>query len=146
MERQITIRTAKPEDARFLSALSAQLGYPCDEGEVESRIRRIAGLEEEDVLVAEDAGRVIAWTSVQVARHFYLEPFAEISGFVVEETFRNRGVGRELLDAAAHWAKDKGCGTLRLKTNVTRKDAHRFYENNGFERTKEQYVYLRSIV
>jgi len=32
-----------------------------------------------------------------------------------------------------------------LKTNVKRKEAHRFYENNGFKKVKEQYVYVKEL-
>jgi len=145
MKDQITIRTARAEDAPILSKLAAQLSYPCNEGDVRSRIQQSAGLEDEDVLVAEKEGMVVAWTSVKVVRHFYLDPFVEISGFVVDETCRSQGVGGKLMEAAALWVKNKGYHTLRLKANVTRKDAHRFYENNGFKRTKEQYVFVRAI-
>ncbi|SLM18483.1 Acetyltransferase family protein (fragment) [uncultured spirochete] len=34
---------------------------------------------------------------------------------------------------------------MRLKTNIVRVEAHRFYENMGFERTKTQYTYVKKL-
>jgi GNAT superfamily N-acetyltransferase len=46
---------------------------------------------------------------------------------------------------AERWTAEKGLSVLRLKTNVIRVDAHRFYENMGFERTKTQYTYVKQL-
>ena len=43
------------------------------------------------------------------------------------------GVGRLLLDAAAAWARERGCSHLQLDSGLGRKDAHRFYLANGME-------------
>jgi len=146
MNESIIIRSAKKEDAPDLAELAGQLGYPCKEADVRSRVERIVRNKNETILVAEDSGIVIAWTSVQIIEHFYLEPFAELSGFVVDAGRRSQGIGKALMDAAEAWVKGKGLDYLRLKTNVIRKDAHRFYERNGFTKTKEQYVYGKAIL
>ncbi|HUP64287.1 MAG TPA: GNAT family N-acetyltransferase [Thermoanaerobaculia bacterium] len=44
------------------------------------------------------------------------------------------GIGRRLLELAMEKAAEAGCYKLVLSSNSRRTDAHRFYENLGFER------------
>ena len=58
---------------------------------------------------------------------------ALIEGVRVAAAFRSRGIGGVLLAWAIDRAKQRGCHMLQLTTNKSRLDAHRFYENLGFE-------------
>jgi GNAT superfamily N-acetyltransferase len=51
----------------------------------------------------------------------------------VDEKYRGRGIGRELMLWAIERAKQKGCIAIQLTTDAARTDAHRFYENVGFK-------------
>ena len=51
----------------------------------------------------------------------------------VDSKYRGRGIGKEMMRWAIRRAGEKGCKTVQLTTNNERKDAHRFYENLGFE-------------
>ncbi|SLM13606.1 putative Acetyltransferase, GNAT family [uncultured spirochete] len=143
--RALMIRSATLEDSPALASLAGQLGYPASPEKVRERLPRYIGAPEARVIVAEHEGQVIGWTSIEVVDHFYLDKFAEISGFVVDERFRGQGVGHALMQEAERWTAAHGLSTLRLKTNVVREDAHRFYENLGFERTKTQYTYVKKL-
>lgn len=141
----LRIRDALPEDCGRLAALAGQLGYPCDARQVRERISPYLGGERCRIIVAEAGGVVVGWTSLDLVEHFYLDPFVEISGFVVDEGCRGRGIGKAIMDEAVEWARGKGCSLLRLKANALRKDAHRFYENYGFRKVKEQYVFVKDL-
>lgn len=141
----LVIRDARLEDSQALAMLSAQLGYPTTDSEVKARLPRYLDSDESCVIVAQYRGQVIGWTSVEIVDHFYLDKFVEISGFVVDVEQRGRGIGHMLMREAERWTAEKGLSVLRLKTNVIRVDAHRFYENMGFERTKTQYTYVKQL-
>ncbi len=141
----LIIRSARLEDSAALATLSEQLGYPANAAEVKTRLPRYIGAPERRVIVAELDGKVIGWTSIEIVDHFYIEKFAEISGFVVDAAHRSRGVGHALMAEAERWTSEMGLPGLRLKTNVVRVDAHRFYEGMGFERTKTQYTYVKKL-
>jgi GNAT superfamily N-acetyltransferase len=145
VSEECRIRKAVSDDYPFLADLACQLGYPCEPLEVKSRIVRYLDSPYCAILVAEEGEAVLGWTSLEVVDHFYLPRFAEISGLVVDEGHRGRGLGAVLIAAAGAWASERGLAVLRLKTNVTRKDAHRFYEKLGFQKTKEQYVYMKRL-
>jgi len=128
-----------------LVKLAEQLGYPCLENVVKERIKSYINNNKCRILVAEIEGKVVGWASLDLIQHFYIDPFVEISGFVVDENYRNRGIGREIIKEIEVWTKIKKCKIVRLKTNTKRIDAHRFYENNGFKNLKEQIVYVKEM-
>lgn len=143
--KDLVVRAAFLEDAPALIPLAAQLGYPCREDRVRERLAAILASDSATVLVAEAGGRVVAWTSVEIVDHFYVDPVAEISGFVVDEGHRSRGIGAALMRGAESWAKNHGMEKLRLRANAIRLDAHRFYEREGFSRSKTQVVFVKPL-
>jgi len=142
----VVVRACRGADCQSLASLATQLGYPCTEDEVRQRLPRHQGREACVILVAELGGRVVAWESLEVVDRFYLDRYAEVTGLVVDEAWRGRGIGGKLVSAAESWARSVGLELLRLKTNSQRRDAHRFYQGLGFEKTKEQFVYVKRIV
>ena len=107
-----------------------------------ARPRLTAALEAADagVLVAEEGEAFIGLCSVYIdlesvryGRRCWIEDLA------VDPGQRSRGVGRELLDAAKDWARERGATHVELDSGSTRKDAHRFYEREGPSWTGMQY-------
>lgn len=146
MNDNLRIRKAVPEDATMLTKLTAQLGYPCTQQEIVERLEPYRNISYGIVFVAVLNDTVVGWISLNTVRYFYVRPFIEVSGFVVDEKERNKGVGRRLLEAAEVWVKVQGYYRLiRIRTNIIREDAHRFYENNGYRKVKEQRVYMKEI-
>lgn len=137
----LSIRDARPGDEAALAKLAVQLGYPTRVEAVAARIVKYFGNSEERVIVAELDGGVVAWTSVALVDHFYTPRCVEISGLVVDSNLRGRGIGATLLGEAKRWAAELGVATVRLRANVVRTEAHRFYERQGFARVKQQIVF-----
>ncbi|HJW09461.1 MAG TPA: GNAT family N-acetyltransferase, partial [Holophagaceae bacterium] len=70
---------------------------------------------------------------------------AEVGGLVVDEAFRGRGLGSQLMAAAEAWAQAKGFATVRLRSRLQRERAHAFYHQLGYEETKRQVVLEKSL-
>lgn len=135
------IRDAAFGDADRLSDLAGQLGYPVETEEVVRRLAKYDKNPNERVIVAVIDGEVIGWTSTGIVDHFYTPVFVEISGLVIDSLARGKGAGKQLLDEVKRWALEKGLTSIRLRANIIRKDAHRFYEREGFIRRKEQIMF-----
>ncbi|MFH1143171.1 MAG: GNAT family N-acetyltransferase [Candidatus Eisenbacteria bacterium] len=136
----MVIREAHPRDAASIAALAGQLGYRVTETEIAGRLR--SGSHRRAILVAEDGrGEPAGWAEVTGTHHLISGPVAELAALIVDESRRGQGIGRGLVQRALLWARHNGYPILRVRTNVLRERAHRFYADQGFEREKTQYVF-----
>ena len=139
------IRPANASDSKELAELATQLGYPCSDAVVFERLRAFPGNKEQALLVAAVNQKAVAWIYLEVIDRFYIDQYVEITGFVVHEKYRNMGCGKLLISYAEKWAIEKGIKTIRLKSNVIRKEAHDFYIRNGYIKNKDQYAFMKQI-
>ncbi|WP_410211343.1 GNAT family N-acetyltransferase [Aquirhabdus sp.] len=141
----VIIRKAQLDDAAILVELSRQLGYPATVAEILKRLETILSQFDQQVLIAEIYGRVVGWVHTFTAYRVESSPFAEIGGLVVDQSFRGKGIGLELVSQSRQWARDQGLGQIRVRSNVTREAAHRFYQRIGFEQSKTSIVFSMQI-
>ncbi len=141
---ELRIRTAKSEDALLVSALTRELGYQATEKEIKDRLEKISADDEQEVFVAEDS-TVIGWLHIAITGPLESEPFAEIRGVIVKKEFRGKGIGTRLINIGEEWAKNKGCGKLRVRTNTKRKETIDYYKKIGFELKKKQEIFDKEI-
>ncbi len=141
----IEIRIADMNDGAAIACLADQLGYPTSIRQSELRLGPVLRSPEHAVFVACRDGEVIGWVHVFTAQRLETDPFAEIGGFVVAESHRRHGIGRQLVAAAEKWARERGVAALRVRSRLNRGDAHRFYEQLGFARYKEQRVFAKPL-
>src|SRR5579862_5219914 len=135
------IRPATLEDASEIARLGVQLGYEMSESPTRERLAYIVSSPDHEILVCADSGGLIGWIGLQVVHGIAAGTYAELSGLVVDELFRSKGIGGRLLSAGESWSAERGFRSLRVQTNTIRLDAHRFYERLGYRRVKEQRVY-----
>jgi GNAT superfamily N-acetyltransferase len=138
------IRAATTDDAIALAVLSGQLGYPADAATVLRRLDGVAAHHAGMVLVAVDPhGGLAGFAHVEPRRPLIAEPFAELAALVVSETARGQRVGSALLAAAEAWAREQGFASMRVRSNILRERAHRFYLREGYAEKKRQSVFLK---
>ena len=141
----MNIREAILSDVPTLADLASQLGYPCTPEQMAVRLEMLSSRHGNGVLVAEDESGVVGW--LHVSGMYFLESaaYAEVLGLIVDKDHRGKGIGKQLLDGAARWAAEHGYNKLRVRSNLIREDAHRFYEREGFRRVKTQVVLDRRL-
>lgn len=139
------VREVEPGDVERVAVLATQLGYPTTAVQARDRLRLLAEFRRGCVLVAEADDRVIGWIHVAAENCLEAEPWAEIRGLVVDEAWRSRGVGGELVRSAEDWGRRQGLPLLRLRTNVLRERAHDFYRRLGFRLLKTQHVFVKDV-
>jgi len=112
----LTTRDGRLEDAAAIASLLTQLGYPCDDSDVEERIDRLQ-IVGDRIVVAEVAGKVAGVAHLQVTPALERDaPVARIGALVVDEALRGQGVGRALVEAVELEARLRGCELLYLTT------------------------------
>ncbi|UZJ78684.1 GNAT family N-acetyltransferase [Fictibacillus sp. KU28468] len=138
------IRQATLEDISALASLSLQLGYTGDTTEIITRLEKIIIQKNAALFVQEVNGTIAGWVHVYGKTLLQME-YCEIGGLVVDESQRRLGVGKELMKRCETWALENGYDQIRLRSGAERKEAHRFYENIGYECVKKQEVFTRKL-
>ena len=91
-----------------------------------------------DILLAEQGGVIVGFIHIKEAATPTFESvvphrYAEIVGFMVASAHRNKGIGKELLEAAKGWSKARSLDYLELMVLSNAQDAIRFYRQGGFD-------------
>ena len=147
----LRIRTARADDLPALLDLLEQLrecatpGVPWErapETEVAATFVEILGDERRVFLVAEDDdGEVVGTADLVVVPNLThaARPLAYVENVVVDREHRGRGIGASLMAECEARAREAGAYKLQLLSNADRTDAHRFYEDLGFEQSARGY-------
>ena len=142
----VQIRAMVAKDADRVAALATQLGYPSTPSDVHERFERIAANNLHAVFVAGSQDRhVDGWVHVFVCHLMETDPYAEIGGLIVDERCRGSGTGQRLLEQAESWARAKACASIRLRSNIIRGEAHKFYLKRGYTITKTQHAFAKTL-
>jgi GNAT superfamily N-acetyltransferase len=141
----VSIKTAAETHAQRLMELCIQLGYKTNYNEIKERLLKIIADENSILFIAEQNSKVIGFIHVSIRSTIESGEMAEITGLVVDESFRGKGIGKSLVKGAEEWAKLKRQNTLRVRTNIIRTETHIFYRNIGFEEKKKQTVFQKKL-
>jgi GNAT superfamily N-acetyltransferase len=138
----VAIRDATRNDADALARLCTQLGHPTTPDVIPERLARLAADSNARIVVAESpAHGVVALATVHIRNTLHHPtPIAQLTVLVVDERVRGSGVGRVIVQAAEHWARERGCRRMVVTTALRRVDAHAFYERIGFTHTGRRYA------
>ena len=106
----------------------------------ESYVRAFREIEADDnnqLIVAERAGEVIGTLQLTYtpSLSFQGSRRCTVESVRVDSGLRGQGIGREMMHWSIERARERGCGTIQLTTNLERVDAQRFYEGLGFIRS-----------
>jgi aminoglycoside 6'-N-acetyltransferase I len=72
-------------------------------------------------------------------------PVGYVEGWFVEEGYRCRGVGRQLLAAAEDWARSQGCREMASDALIENQVSQRAHEALGFEPGDRCIYYRKSL-
>jgi GNAT superfamily N-acetyltransferase len=137
------IRSARPDDAADVARLLGQLGYPSTPDQVLRRLSRLDAGDAHLVLVCEFAGRLIglvtAWAGDCIHRD---GPIGRVTALIVADGQRQRGTGSDLLARAEAWLRRRGATVAIVNAQLTRAEAHRFYESRGYAVTGKRFSKL----
>jgi aminoglycoside 6'-N-acetyltransferase I len=149
------VRLARDSDRKALAQMRALL-WP-DAG-VEQHLRELdaifgysmSGPLPLVILVSEDEnGALIGFLEVGLRSHADgcdpARPVGFVEGWFVQEQFRNRGVGRELMRSAMDWARAQGCLEMASDALIDNEESHRAHEAMGFE-VVDRCVHFRKVL
>src|SRR5262245_59072157 len=112
---------------------------------LEQGIRRILADADSAIFVAEIDGQVVGLAEMSVREP---EPkplrvtrrYAHLQSLVVSRRFRHLGIGIRLIEAAQHWAKERGAAEMQLDLWEFAAGPLSFYEALGYRTLKRTMV------
>ena len=132
----MTFRSVQLSDAPAVAALMTQLGYPSTPQDSQRRLTRMLAHADYAGVVAESDDEVVALVLVHLEHGLeYDAIYGRIMGLVVDDRWRGRGLGKQLMQHVERWCKDRGADRIVLTSANRRLDSHKFYDAIGYERT-----------
>ena len=128
------------DEPRQASALLRVLRDKLDDATFDHRLAR-AVAQGYRVLAAYDDDRMVGALGYRLTDDLCWGRTFYIDDLVVHPGYRSGGIGAQLL-AAAREVASKDCDAIRLCSDLTRENAHRFYEANELDRFSLQFVGL----
>jgi len=141
----LSIRRLTVDDADAAAELSCQLGYPCSPDELRERIADTSRSADRVAFAAVLDGQVVGWIDAAIERHLQSSACAVIGGLVVRDGARGLGIGRRLCLEVEEWARSKAIPVVRVRSQIKREDAHRFYLGGGYSKVKTSLVFEKRL-
>jgi aminoglycoside 6'-N-acetyltransferase I len=153
--KDVVIRTATPEDLEELADLCFALWpeSPREEHRGEL-VETLAGRNPSTLpltyFVAEAAGgEVVGFLEAGLRSHAdccdVSRPVGYIEGWYVEETWRRRGVGRLLVEAAEKWAREQGCREMASDSLIENALSEEAHTGLGYEVVGRSVLYRKML-
>jgi aminoglycoside 6'-N-acetyltransferase I len=151
----ICVRLAGPGDREELARLRAAL-WP--ESSAEDHAKELKGILESRAfgtmplveLVAEErSARLIGFLEVGLRSHadgcHPSHALGYVEGWYVMEGYRERGIGRKLLDAAEDWARGQGCVEMASDALIGNVVSQRVHEALGYAEVDRCVRYRKAL-
>ena len=124
--------------------LENDLGYNCELDKLNNRINEMLKRGNYQIFVACDGDKVVGYIGCVSYLAFELENEGmKIIALAVSKDYRRKGIGTQLLKTAEQWAKENNIEVILLNSGLPRKDAHAFYESQGY--FKKSYGFIKKI-
>lgn len=83
-------------------------------------------------LGAFDGAKLVGVMGFWVSYRFWCQKYIDIDNVIVDQSHRNRGIGKKLLTRIEKEGKRQNCDMAMLDSYVTAHQAHRFYYREGY--------------
>ncbi|MBD7937255.1 GNAT family N-acetyltransferase [Cytobacillus sp. Sa5YUA1] len=129
------MRKATMNDIEGITELMGHLGYPTTFNKMKIRLNNIYSSPDYHTLIASDNGKIVGMIGLVKGYYYELDGlYIRIVVLVVDKNYRNKGIGKQLLENAESWANNIGATGIGLNSGdrPERINAHHFYKKNGY--------------
>jgi len=117
-------------------------GIPYNE---EQKIQLVKGLYEHPsrlVLLARSGDAFVGLTNCFINfATFTVKPYVNVHDVIVSQEWRNKGVGRKLLETVIEKAEELGCSKVTLEVRDDNRNARHLYNSLGFSGSDHTWLY-----
>ena len=144
------IREAEEKDICSLAKLaSLPEVWGGTEDELCEDFLELLGSSKNLVAVKELDGKIVAFANIRIRSEYVAgtktSPVAYLEGIAVEESFRRKGIAREIFDFCTEWAKEKGCTEFGSDCLITNEESYALHMALGFEEIERTVHFAKKI-
>ena len=140
------LRSVVKEDAQGVRKLAEELGYPSSDEKVLEILKTVIQHDDHRMIVAENGDELLGYIHMVNSLSVGSDRFVEIAALSVLDEYRKKGIGKALIEESKKMAEEKGIEYVRIRSNIIRQEAHKFFEQRGFRNLKTQEVFVKKIV
>lgn len=142
----MTIREFNNDDLPIIKILLTDLsGHEMTDNDLIDRIEMIRNSKIDKLFIGlNDDETVVGLLAFRIRENIEeVSRYGEISAIIVDENYRNQGVGNQLIEFAENYARTLKCkGTWLVSGFGREENAHKFYTSNGYKTTGYRFVKL----
>lgn len=140
---------AKEKDAKLIAKMAREVWDNDSIDELEKEFIQIARDKNSTCFIKIIDKKVIGFSNVSL-RHYYVEgtetsPVAYLEGIFVDEKYRKRGYGKELLLACENWARKMDCKEFASDSLLDNIDSYNFHLASGFVEANRIICYKKDL-
>ena len=87
--------------------------------------------------------KLISYAGVIVQTNLYHKRHLFVDELVTDVKYRSKGYGKMMLEYLKDYAKVGMCERIVLSSGISRQEAHRFYEKEGF--SNKSFVFVKEL-
>lgn len=129
----ITIQPIQADDILTVIPLIRKINHKTPLDLLESRMKEMIALPQYECIGMYDEDKLIGISGLWYSTRHYIGNTVEADHVVIDEKYRNQGLGQKLFDWLHDYTKSKGCDSIELNTYVENRKSHKFYYNLGYE-------------
>jgi GNAT superfamily N-acetyltransferase len=142
----LSVRRLAADDAEAAAELCSQLGYPSSPDDLRKRIEERLRSTDSVAFAAVLDGLIVGWIDAFIEHHLQGSASVVIGGLVVRDGVRGMGIGKRLCVEIEDWARSKSIPLVRVRSQIKREDAHRFYLRDGYRKVKTSLVFEKTVL
>ncbi|MBI5151595.1 MAG: GNAT family N-acetyltransferase [Candidatus Pacebacteria bacterium] len=139
----ISISLADAKIAYDMLPLVEMMGYPNTLEEITQKLQRICSQVSHVLYIAKDDDKIIGFCHAYIRDLLETPRSVELHGLAVLDKYQGKGVGSQLIKSVEEWTKRQDIHIIVLSSNVSRTQAHGFYEHLGYKKIKQQFVFKK---
>jgi aminoglycoside 6'-N-acetyltransferase I len=120
----------------------------CARGQSEAEIKQVLSSDRATAFIAVEGDRAVGFAELSTRGYVdgcTTQPVGYLEGIYVLPEFRNRGVGRALVEAGEGWSRSRGCREFGSDAGIDDNASIAFHNAVGFHETDRQVVFLKTI-
>jgi GNAT superfamily N-acetyltransferase len=104
-------------------------------------------IEQNDIkyFIAKEGGKIVASCYIAIIPNLTRngKSIGFIENVITDKEYRRKGIGKNVMEMAIKYAKENNCHKILLQSSNKRKEAHKFYENIGFDGNSKKAFEIR---